>query len=156
MIVSEAIDWVKKRKPDQPFFLEICTHEPHTPLDPPEEYRQMYDTPEVRSLERSLNYGRVPRYPTDSTPAEKRYYYGTVTQLDAAFGRLIKALEEMGLAENTLVVFTSDNGPEYPGGSTRIDPIRRRSAGSPGSLRGMKRHLYEGGIRVPGIIRWPK
>jgi arylsulfatase A len=68
----------------------------------------------------------------------------------------VDALEKMGLAENTLVIFTSDNGPEYPGGSTRIDPIRRRSAGTPGNLRGMKRHLYEGGIRVPGIIRWPK
>jgi arylsulfatase A len=156
VVVTEAIDWVKKRVPDRPFFIEICTHEPHTPLDPPKQYMQIYDTLKVRMLEKDLSYGRVPRYPTDNTPAEKRYYYGTVTQLDAAFGRLVDALEKMGLAENTLVIFTSDNGPEYPGGSTRIDPIRTRTAGTPGNLRGMKRHLYEGGIRVPGIIRWPK
>jgi arylsulfatase A len=156
VVVDEAVDWLKKRRPDQPFFLEICTHEPHTPLDPPAQYRRMYDTPQVRKLEKSLNYGSVPRYPEDNTPQEKRYYYGTVTQLDSAFGRLMEALDEMGLAENTLVIFTSDNGPEYPGGSTRVDSIRRRSAGTPGNLRGMKRHLYEGGIRVPGIIRWPK
>ncbi|MHC4301864.1 MAG: sulfatase family protein [Planctomycetota bacterium] len=155
VVVDEAVDWLKKRRPYQPFFLEICTHEPHTPLDPPEEYRQMYDTPQVRALEKSLNFGRVPRYPEDNTPQEKRYYYATVTQLDSAFGRLMDALDEMGLAENTLVLFTSDNGPEYPGGSRGLDPLRRLCAGTPGNLRGMKRYLYEGGIRVPGIIRWP-
>jgi len=156
VVVDEAVEWLKKRRPDQPFFLEICTHEPHTPLDPPEQYRRMYDTPQVRALETKIGYGRVPRYPADNTPAEKRYYYGTVTQLDAAFGGLMDALEEMGLAENTLVIFTSDNGPEYPGGSTGLDPLRRLCAGTPGRPRGMKRHLYEGGIRVPGIMRWPK
>ncbi|MHC4500601.1 MAG: sulfatase-like hydrolase/transferase, partial [Planctomycetota bacterium] len=101
VVVSEAIDWLKTRKPEQAFFLEICTHEPHTPLDPPAEYMQIYDTPEVRALEKTINYGRVPRYPADNTPAEKRYYYATVTQLDAAFGRLMDELDSMGLTENT-------------------------------------------------------
>jgi arylsulfatase A len=156
VVVDEAVDWLKKRRPDRPFFIEICTHEPHTPLDPPAQYRRMYDTAEVRRLEKKLDYGRVPRYPEDNTPQEKRYYYGTVTQLDGAFGRLMEALDEMGLTENTLVIFTSDNGPEYPGGSTGLDCLRRLCAGTPGNLRGMKRQLYEGGIRVPGIIRWPK
>jgi arylsulfatase A len=155
VVVDEAIDWLKNGRPDKPFFVEICTHEPHTPLDPPEEYRRMYDAPEVQTLEKKLSYGRVPRYPEDNTPQEKRYYYGTVTQLDSSFGRLMDALDGMGLAENTLVIFTSDNGPEYPGGSRGPDPLRRLCAGTPGNLRGMKRHLYEGGIRVPGIIRWP-
>lgn len=156
VVVDEAVNWLSKRRSDRPFFLEICTHEPHTPLDPPAHYKDMYDTPEVRVLEDKIAYGRVPRYPFDNTLAEKRYYYGTVTQLDAAFGTLVDALEEMSLAENTLIIFTSDNGPEYPGGSTRVDPLRKLCAGTPGQLRGMKRHLYEGGIRVPGIIRWPK
>jgi arylsulfatase A len=156
VVVNEAVDWLKERRCDQPFFLEICTHEPHTPLDPPAQYRRMYDTPEVRTLENRIAHGGVPRYPADNTPAEKRYYYGTVTQLDTAFGRLVDALKKMELAENTLVIFTSDNGPEYPGGSTRIDSLRTRCAGTPGNLRGMKRNLYEGGIRVPGIIRWPE
>ncbi|MHC4387174.1 MAG: sulfatase family protein [Planctomycetota bacterium] len=156
VVVQEATDWLKKRKPDRPFFIEICTHEPHTPLAPAPEYMKQYDTPQVRALEKKLGYGDVPRYPLDNLPEEKRYYYGTVTQLDAAFGRLMNELDDMDLRDNTLVIFTSDNGPEYPGGSTRVDPLRRRAAGTPGELRGMKRHLYEGGIRVPGIIRWPR
>jgi arylsulfatase A len=155
LVVQEAVDWLKERKVDKPFFIEICTHEPHTPLAPPPEYMEQYDTPQVRTLEKTLNYGRVPRYPVDNSPQEKRYYYGTVTQLDAGFGILMDELDNMGLRENTLVIFTSDNGPEYPGGSTGLDPLRTRSAGTPGRLRGMKRHLYEGGIRVPGIMRWP-
>jgi arylsulfatase A len=71
--------------------------------------------------------------------------------MDRAVGRLMAALDELKLADNTLVYFSSDNGPEtlnrYPGSW--------RSHGSPGPLRGMKLHLYEGGTRVPGIARWP-
>jgi arylsulfatase A-like enzyme len=71
-----------------------------------------------------------------------------VTQLDHAFGQLMRALDELQLTENTLVVFTSDNGPEGDG-------IRTPGRGSTGGLRGRKRSVYEGGIRVPGIVRWP-
>jgi len=71
--------------------------------------------------------------------------------MDHEFGRLMETLDGMGLREKTFVMFTSDNGPEtlnrYRGA--------HRSFGSAGPLRGMKLHIYEGGIRVPGIIRWP-
>lgn len=156
LVVDEAIGWLKKHNHNKPFFMEICSHEPHTALDPPANYKKMYDKPEVRELEETLEYGRVPRYPGDNSPEQKRFYYGTVTQLDAAFGRLLRELDRMGLRQNTLVLFTSDNGPEYPGGSTSWDRTRELCGGTPGKLRGMKRYLYEGGIRIPGIVRWPE
>jgi arylsulfatase A-like enzyme len=73
-------------------------------------------------------------------------YLGNVTQLDHALGMFMDALDAKGLASNTLLIFTSDNGPEGQGGV---------KGGSTGGLRGRKRSDYEGGIRVPGIVRWP-
>ncbi|GAF93303.1 unnamed protein product, partial [marine sediment metagenome] len=75
-----------------------------------------------------------------------------VTQLDYEFGRLVSTIDDMGDGDDTFIMFTSDNGPEtlnrYPGAW--------RSHGSPGPLRGMKLTMWEGGYRVPGIVRWPK
>jgi arylsulfatase A len=77
-----------------------------------------------------------------------RQHHGNITQLDHAFGLLMRALDQLGETNNTLVVFTSDNGPEGAG-------THGRTRGSTAGLRGRKRHTHEGGIRVPGIIRWP-
>jgi len=73
-------------------------------------------------------------------------YMGNITQLDHALGMIMDALDEQGLSENTFFFFTSDNGPEGKGGI---------KGGSTGGLRGRKRSDHEGGIRVPGIARWP-
>jgi arylsulfatase A-like enzyme len=72
-----------------------------------------------------------------------------ITRMDRDVGRLMALLKELGLDDNTLVMFSSDNGPHQEGGH---DP---EFFGSRGGLRGIKRDLYEGGIRVPGIARWP-
>src|SRR5262249_46728369 len=87
-----------------------------------------------------------------------RQHHGNVTQLDCAFGTLMNALEEMGLASDTIVFFTSDNGPEGTGRPDREHPGSQvdRNRGSTGGLRGRKRDCYEGGIRVPGLVRWPR
>lgn len=153
-VVDQSIDMLRKRNSKDPFFIEICTREPHTPLTPPEKYMKMYDNERVRELEQFIQYGRVlrPSYIDKNASELARYYYGTVTQLDQAFGRLMKTLEDLGLHENTLVIFTSDNGPEHP---VLADARRDRSWGSPGEFRGMKRFMYEGGHRVVGIMRWP-
>lgn len=158
IIVKEACDWIGLQKKDQPFFLEICPHEPHTPIDPPEEYSEPYRNATVDSLEKTIKYGGVPR--PAGIAKHKDKYYGTVTQLDHAFGQLMKFLEANGLSNNTLVIFTSDNGPESPVNFDESrglwkDTIRDQCFGTPGLLRGMKRFTYEGGHRVPGIVRWP-
>jgi arylsulfatase A len=77
-----------------------------------------------------------------------RQHHGNITQIDHAFGNLMKALDELGLTDNTFVFFTSDNGPEGNG-------VKGRTRGSTGGLRERKRSSHEGGIRVPGIARWP-
>ena len=91
---------------------------------------------------------RVPGAVRGPGRPDLRQHHGNVTQLDHAFGQLMKALDEQKLADTTFVVFTSDNGPEGDG-------MKGRTRGSTGGLRGRKRAMYEGGIRVPGIVRWP-
>ncbi len=130
LIVDEAIRWLDGPAAGRPFFLHVCFHEPHEPIDSPEALVEQY--PGARKRGEALHYANV-------------------ANLDQAAGRLLAALDRRNLAANTLVFFSSDNGPEtlnrYPGAW--------RSHGSPGPFRGMKLHLYEGGIRVPGMLRWP-
>ena len=130
IVVDEAIGWLREvRDHHKPFFQFVCFHEPHEPIASP---------PEL-----------VARYP-NATKNGEALYYANVTNMDRAVGRLIAAVDELGLGDDTLVFFTSDNGPET------LDRYRGawRSHGSPGPLRGMKLHVREGGIRVPGIARW--
>lgn len=125
---NEAISWLKTRKDDDtPFFITVWTHEPHLPIESAPEYMKPYADIEDEGL---------------------RQHHGNITQMDDAFGKLMAAVDEMGYRDNTVVFFTSDNGPEGKGTSGR-------TRGSTGGLRGRKRHTHEGGIRVPGIIRWP-
>lgn len=131
LVADEAIGWLERRATkDRPFFLFVCFHEPHEKVAAPSEL--------------------VAQYPSASKKGEA-LYYGAVTNMDRAVGRLMTALDTGGLADRTLVYFSSDNGPE----TLNRYPEAWRSHGSPGPLRGMKLHIYEGGIRVPGIIRWP-
>ena len=131
IVAGEAISWLKGRQNhENPFFLFVCFHEPHEPVASP---------PEL-----------VAHYP-EATERGEAEYYANVENVDIAVGRLLAAVDEIGARESTLVFFTSDNGPE----TLNRYPNAWRSHGSPGPLRGMKLHVYEGGIRVPGILRWP-
>ena len=106
-----------------------------------------------------MNFGGVDREAPDTLLAAANYY-ATVQQIDNAFGLLMRELDKLGLDKNTLVFFTSDNGPEHPVNLEESKgewdvPIRDMCSGTPGVFRGMKRYPYEGGHRVPGIARWP-
>lgn len=126
LVTDEAIDWLRrKRDQEKPFFMYVCYSEPHEPVASDERFTRQYSKFE--------------------DPAQ-RAYYGNVTQMDAGFGRLMGELDSLGLADETFVFFTSDNGPAVTG---------KHPYGSAGNLRAKKGHIWDGGIRVPGILRWP-
>jgi arylsulfatase A len=128
LVVDEAIHWLKeKRDKSKPFFLAVWTHEPHLPIETDPAFQEPY---------------------AKFADPDTRQHHGNVTQLDHAFGKLMKSLDEQKLAQSTFVFFTSDNGPEGDG-------LNGRTRGSTGGFRGRKRALYEGGIRVAGLARWP-
>lgn len=121
LVADEAIRWLGTRPQEEPtpFFLNVWFHEPHAPIAAPDDLVEGYGQPQ--------------------DPAA--LYSGTIDNTDRAIARLIKALEEMGALENTLIIYASDNG------SYRDDRT--------GGLRGKKGMNWEGGIRVPGIFTWP-
>jgi arylsulfatase A len=129
LYVSEAKRFIESTG-EGPFYLQLWPFTPHVTEDAREDYRRQY---------------------RDRTIQEQTYF-GCITQLDEQLGALLSYLRERGLSENTIVIFSSDNGPEPPVNSLGHEQARR---GSTGGLRGAKHVLYEGGIRVPAIIRWP-
>jgi N-acetylgalactosamine-6-sulfatase len=135
LFVDETIRFIDAHR-DQPFYVNLWTLVPHATLHPTEEQMKPY-----------ARFGpkRVPY------KGAMQIYYATVTALDAELGRLLEKLDELQLTEKTIVIFSSDNGPE----DVHVHNASHSGVGSPGPFRGRKRSLYEGGVRVPLIVRWP-
>ncbi|MCA9192373.1 MAG: sulfatase-like hydrolase/transferase [Planctomycetales bacterium] len=134
LAAHEASEWIKTQvasQPSQPFFLYLAFHEPHEPVASPAEL--------------------VNKYRPVAENDDQAQFFANVENMDQAVGNLLQVLEQTGVRENTLIVFTSDNGPEtlnrYRGA--------QRSYGRPGPLRGMKLWTTDGGFRVAGILNWP-
>ncbi len=126
---------------DEPFFLNYSALLPHAQLYAPEKSKEPYKGmfKEVPYTGKSYSHCEDP----------KTTFAGMVNRLDWEVGEIMQHLKDLGLDENTLVIFASDNGPHSAGGHDhkRFD--------SNGDLRGQKRDLYEGGVNVPMIVRWP-
>jgi N-acetylgalactosamine-6-sulfatase len=150
-MVDDAIDFMSgNRGSEKPFFINLCFLAPHSPLKPTPEEFAVYE--DLRADPEDFS-SWMKGYAADAEDLteQMKVYCATMTGMDRQIGRLLDYLDENGLFENTLVLFTSDNGPE----DYHVGNSRNAGVGSPGELRGRKRSPYLGGMRVPMIVRWP-
>ena len=140
-----------RNEKDGPFFLYLAFTLPHAELIVPDQYLQPYLNASGESLfapekaqPAGLNYG--------PQPFPKAAYAALVSQMDAYVGLVVEEIRKAGLDDNTIIIFTSDNGTHQEGGRRLEDASAFFKSSGP--FRGIKRDLYEGGIRVPFIVRW--
>jgi len=146
---DEAIRFIQDNK-QEPFFLYVAFTLPHAELLAPQQFLHQYLNEDGKSKfgpetpnKSNLHYG-VQEFP-------KAAYAAMVSQMDNYVGEITAKLQALGMMNNTIIIFTSDNGTHVEGGRTKNDVSFFKSSGN---LKGVKRDLYEGGIRVPFIMQW--
>lgn len=142
LLTDDALTWVEAQG-EEPFFLLLTYTIPHLALQVPEDSMEPY-----LGLWEETPYEGDKGYLPHPTP--RAAYAGMVSRMDRDIGRLMAQLEAQGVDENTLIMFTSDNGATFDIGGADTPFFR-----SNGDLRGFKGSVYEGGIRVPLVARWP-
>jgi arylsulfatase len=137
IFTTEAIRFIEAQQEDQPFFCYLSYNAPHTPLQVPDHYYQLY-----KDIDPSEGFGDIPMpVMSEKDKEDARKVYAMVTNIDDNIGRLQARLEELGLVENTIMIFLTDNGPQQ----------RRYVSG----MRGRKSDVYRGGVRVPFFFSYP-
>ncbi|MDB4473418.1 arylsulfatase [Opitutaceae bacterium] len=141
LIHEQALTFIRDNQAD-PFFLYYAAVQPHADMDAPEEYMEKFRG-------KFLPEEPHPEAYYKAQPEPHTAFVAMVTVLDDYVGEVVAELKKLGIAEDTLIIFTSDNGPHLEGGHNPV------YFDSNGPYRGFKRDLYEGGIHVPMIASWP-
>lgn len=161
LVGEDAVRFIRQQR-EQPFFLYLAFHAPHTPLD---ERGQFADQPTALDPRNPMRWrnedqikwfndpdGKIQREPDP----QKRLFLAAVHHLDAAIGQVIRALDETGQRTNTLILFSSDNGPQLAwAGNNYPHDLPLRNFNQPLPMRGIKCDVWEGGIHVPAFANWP-
>lgn len=162
LVANEAISYIHKQD-EQPYFMYLAFHAPHTPLDERGDFTNRPTQPDPKNPDRWLNEGQIQWFndPDGKIQAEadpeKRLFMAAAYHVDNAIGKVIEALEETGQRKNTLILFTSDNGPQVNWvGNAYPDDLQLTDFNQPIPMKGSKLDVWEGGIHVPGFANWPE
>jgi N-acetylgalactosamine-6-sulfatase len=163
-IAAAAIDFITANKAG-PFYVNVWFHTPHNPVRPPPAFADRFKGLAVKPADFANpdTLAHFDRYKKlgGNLDDGMRNYLGDVSQLDDQVARVLKALDDLGLRQNTVVVFTSDNGPanctggDEDGDGKRDDKLKENMLGTAGPFRDRKHSLHDGGVHLPFLVRWP-